>query len=273
VSIRPSVALITGGGTGIGRGIALALAQRGVSLALVGRRPAPLEAVAREAGALGARAVALPADLTVASERASLLERVHAALGPLDLLIHNAGMLAGGELARLTAAEIEQAVALNLTAPMDLTRLALPDLVAQRGAVILVASTASRVPLPSASLYSATKSGLSTFGEALRYELEPLGIHLLIASPPATRTAMTAGLAAAAGLPGFPLLAPEKAGECIVGALLAGRRECAFGLGDQAAVRLSRVVPWLVRWGLGTQRRRFSCMLHSAPEQQGSQTP
>ena len=255
------IALVTGSGTGIGRGIALALARRRVDVALVGRRAAPLEAVAQEVSALGARGVALPADVTVASERATLVERVHAALGPLDVLVNNAGMMAGGDLATLSAAEIEQAVALNLTAPMDLTRLALPDLVARRGAVVLVASAVSHVPLPSASLYTATKTGLRAFGETLRYELEPLGVHLLLTYPPAVKTAMTAGMAAAAGVPIFPMLAPENAGERIVAALFARERELQFGLSEQTTAYLYKIAPWLVRLGLRSQRRRFSRMM------------
>src|SRR5205085_2457523 len=109
-------------GTGIGRGIALALARRAARVALVGRRAAPLQAVAAEIARMGGQAVACPADLTEAGERASLRARVHAALGPLDLLVNNAGMLASGELAALAPAAIEAAVMLNLAVPMLLVQ-------------------------------------------------------------------------------------------------------------------------------------------------------
>jgi 3-oxoacyl-[acyl-carrier protein] reductase len=257
------IALVTGGGTGIGRGIALALARRGMDVALAGRRAGPLEAVAQEVRTLGVRGVALPADLTNPSERTRLIERVHTALGPVDMLVNNAGMMAGGDLAMLSSEEIEEAVSLNLTAPMDLTRLALPDLTAHKGAMLLIASAVSYVPLPSASLYTATKTGLRAFGETLRYELEPLRVHVLIAYPPGAKTAMTAGMAAAAGVPIYPLLAPEKVGERIVAALFARRRELQFGLYEQTTARLYRVAPWLVRLALRSQRRRFSRMMRT----------
>ena len=86
------------------------------------------------------------------------------------------GMLAGGELAALTPVAIKSAVALNLAAPMILVQQFLPDLGARRGAVILVGSMMSFVPLPAAPVYSATKAGLRAFGQALRYELQTRGV-------------------------------------------------------------------------------------------------
>src|SRR5262249_25378700 len=137
--------------------------------ALVGRRSAPLDAVACEVAALGARGVALPADLAKRDERADVLGRARAALGRIDILVHSAGALAGGELVTLSLDEIDQTVGLNLLAPIALTRQALPELAARRGAVVLVASTTSFVPFPAATVYSATKAGLWAFGESLRY--------------------------------------------------------------------------------------------------------
>lgn len=138
------VVLITGGGTGIGRGIALALAKRGFDVGLVGRRPEPLRMVAEEAQEYGVRAAVLPADLADSQERAMVVEQARHELGPLDLLVNNAGTLAGGALARLAPEAIERAVATNLTAPLLMTRLALPDLVARRGAVVLVGNLQQR---------------------------------------------------------------------------------------------------------------------------------
>src|SRR5262245_33923535 len=91
-------ALVTGGGSGIGRGIALALARRGVRVALVGRRQEPLDAVAQEIAGISGHAAAFPADLTQAGQRTHLRERIHASLGPIDLLVNNAGVLTSGEL-------------------------------------------------------------------------------------------------------------------------------------------------------------------------------
>lgn len=263
--LRGRVAIVTGGGSGIGRGIALALARRGVDLALVGRRPERLAAVAAEAAVCGVRAVALPADLACGEARDGLLARARAALGPPGLLVHAAGMLAGGSFPGLEARAIERAVALNLVAPLALTRAALPDLAARRGAVILVASLAATVPLPAMALYSATKAGLAAFGEALRHDVAPHGVRVLVAYPPSTATDMTRGMARAAGFPRYRLASAEAIGERIVGALVAGRDDWRGGAGERALVLAQRVAPSLVRRALRGQRARFRRMTAASP--------
>jgi short-subunit dehydrogenase len=216
-----------------------------VGLALVGRRREPLETVAREIAGMGGQALAFPADLTQAGDRTGLRERIHAALGPIDVLANNAGVLAGGELAALTPAAIESAVALNLAAPMILVQQWLPDLAARRGAVILVGSMMSFVPLPAASVYSATKAGLRACGQALRSELRARGVHLLTVYPPATATAMTASMARNAPWRS-PLADPAIVGERIVQALMAGQPELQWGAGERMLTILYQAMPRLV---------------------------
>lgn len=232
-----------------------------MDVALAGRRAELLEEVAHEIRAQGARGVALPVDLSVAEERRGLLERVEASLGPLSILVNNAATLAGGDLALVGPEEIEMAIATNLTAPIELTRLALPDLRRRQGAVVLIASGASLVPLPSATIYSATKAAVRAFGESLRYELKPQGVRLLVVYPPPTDTAMVRGMAQAAGLPDFPRSRPEAVGERIVSALWRGRREIYFPSGERALALAYRVAPWAVRRLLQSQQKRFAKMM------------
>ena len=258
------VALVTGGGTGIGRGIALALARRGVSVALVGRRQEPLAATVAELRNLGQSALSVIADLSDPDAWPRVIEQVHGAWGPIDTLVHNAGILAGGALLDQSTATVQQCVTTNFTAPLVLTRLLLPDLIAQRGRVVLVGSTTSFVPLPYLALYGATKAGLHHFGAALRHELTPLGIHLLIAYPPATATAMTAAMAARtrAGTGRQPTLAaPEQIGETIVRVLAAGKREAVWWGGEQLLRVCYRLAPGLVERLLFAQRKRFQTMV------------
>ena len=270
VEVRaPRVALVTGGGTGIGRGVALALARRGIQVALAGRRPEPLADAARELAAAGGRAVALPADLRQPAERAALLDRVQAQLGPLDILVNNAGVLVGGPLDTLAGTDVEDMVAVNLAAPIDLVRLALPDLRTRRGSLVLVASVMGRVPMPAGTVYGATKAGLIAFGAALRYELDAHGVRLLLVYPPSVDTAMVRGMARAAGWPGHMLDTPARAGERIVSALAAGRQELAWGRGERALMALERVAPGLVRAVFRRQRDRFTRMMLAPREERG----
>jgi short-subunit dehydrogenase len=261
-NIARRTALVTGGGTGIGRGIALALARREVRVALVGRRQGPLDMVAGEIARLGGYAVAFPTDLAQAGERTDLRARIHESLGPIDLLANNAGVLAGGELAALTPAEIEAAIAVNLAAPIILVQQWLPDLAARRGAVILVGSMMSFVPLPAASVYSATKAGLRAFGQALRYELRVRGVHLLTVYPPGTATAMTAPMARNAPWRG-PLADPAIIGERIVRALIAGQREVQWGMGERLLTMLYHTMPRLVEALMARHHALFVRMMTS----------
>ena len=264
-NLRERTALITGAGTGVGRGIALALARRGARVVLGGRRAAPLAEVAGEVQALGGSAAIAPGDVTEAAARLQMIETAHAAFGPVHILVNNAGVLASGALFQLNGEEIARAVATNLTAPIDLTRLALPDLAQTHGAAVFVGSTTSHVPLPYASIYSGTKSGLHAFCTSLRSELAPLGVHLLEVYPPTIATAMTEGMARRAGARAVRRGTPEDAGERIVAALAAGRRELTWGRGETWLLRLHRYAPGLVDTLLRTQRRRFAHIMTPEP--------
>jgi NAD(P)-dependent dehydrogenase (short-subunit alcohol dehydrogenase family) len=273
------IALITGGGTGIGRGIALALARRGAHVALVGRRPEPLLATAAAVAALGGRALPIPLDITDAATRRLLLPAICAELGGLDILVHNAGVLAGGPLAARSDTEINQALQTNLTAAIDLTRLAQADLVRRRGALVFVGSAMAFVPMPQATLYAASKAGLHGFAQAIRYELEPAGVRVLATYPPGTATellndAATAltqrrrvaelrrenssysSLARRVSVLAYRLEDPERTGERIVAALATGRRTLVWG-GERWLIGLHHVAPRLVESALMRLRKHF----------------
>jgi short-subunit dehydrogenase len=260
-SARRKVALVTGGGSGIGRGIALAYAKRGVDVAITGRRLDLLERVAAEVSSVGVRAVPLPADLAEEAGRAGLVSRVLDEFGRLDILANNAGVLQPGSLLGKSSGDIREAVATNLLAPIELTRQALPELARRKGAVVLVASGVSYVPMPYASLYSATKAGLAAFGEALRYELAPLGVRLLLFYPSGTDTDMVRGMAQAAGVSGFPLVSPEVVGERVVRSLARGKQEVYMGAEARLLPLLYRLSPRLVRALYRSQRAIFERMM------------
>jgi short-subunit dehydrogenase len=169
--------------------------------------------------------------------------------------------MARGALLSRSAGEVRAAVATNLLAPIELTRHALPELARRKGVVVLVASTVSQVPLPYASLYSATKAGVWAFGEALRFELQPLGVRLMLVYPPGTDTAMVRGLADAAGVRGYPLASAERVGERIVRSMARGREEVHMGVEDRLLMLIYRISPRLVRALYRSQRARFERMM------------
>jgi len=189
--------LLTGAGSGIGRRLAMELATRGAQLVLVGRHEQPLTETATMVGVRGGSAHVLTADLTAPGAPERVVGSALELLGGMDVLINNAGNVRAGRLDEVDAADILAMLALNLTAPILLTKAALPHLraaaTAHGGAAVLgISSGIALVGLPFYATYAATKAGLARFDEALRRELIGTGIRVATAYPGATDTAMMA---------------------------------------------------------------------------------
>lgn len=160
----PRRALITGGSSGIGAALAVDLAAMGCEPVLVGRDPDRLGSIARRTGGRPVRA-----DLTDPAD----LARVAEAAAGVELLINNAGAGWCGPLGAMRAEEVHDLVALNLTAPMELTRAAMPELTHRGGRVAFVSSIAA-VGVHHEAVYAATKAGLRAFADSIRYEGVPV---------------------------------------------------------------------------------------------------
>src|SRR5579871_6800071 len=167
-------ALVTGGGRGIGRSIALALTQAGWSVAITARSADELnETVALSRG----RMLALPADITEPTQVHALVERAERELGPIDLLVNNAGM--AGPFWENDPAEWWRNQEVNLRAPMLCCREIVPGMIARKaGRIINVASGAGCQPFPELSAYVVSKTALIRFSEQLAFELAPHGISV-----------------------------------------------------------------------------------------------
>jgi short-subunit dehydrogenase len=188
VQLEGKHAIITGAGSGIGRALAMEAAERGVRLALVGRRREALQQTLLKLP--GTEHFVYSADLTRAADRTALMEAVALRWGGLDMLVNNAGIVPVGPFAQSTDAELYAAVETNLLAPMALSRLAIPLLRRGKGArIVNIGSVLGDIPYPLFAAYSASKAGLRGFSIALRRELAPLGIGVTYAAPRATRTA------------------------------------------------------------------------------------
>ena len=183
--------LITGGSSGIGLAMAGALLSKSAKVVVTGRRPDVLADAVKNLQAISGSVSGVAADVGTAEGRAATLTQALEHLGDLDVLINNAGGVRAGRLENTTEAEIETMVAVDLLAPILLTRAALPALRASGdGMVVNVTSGIALIGTPFYTTYAAAKAGLARFGEALRRELKGEGIHVLTAYPGATDTPM-----------------------------------------------------------------------------------
>ena len=210
--------LLTGAGSGIGRALALQLADYAPRLTLVGRRAEPLEEVAAQVRERGGRALVVPSDLTSPGAPSVAVAAAQEQFGGIDVLVNNAGNVRAGRLEAVAESEVLAQVALNLTAPILLTRAALPALRGSSdGLVVNVSSGIALIGMPFYATYAATKAGIAHFGEALRRELYGEGVHVLNVFPGATSTPMMETSKAGAEH-GFDYESPENvAAATIVG--------------------------------------------------------
>ena len=185
-----TVALVTGASSGIGVAIARSLSAEGAAVALVARRRERLEALAKTITEDGGKALVLDADLTDTDRAGQEVSRAAEELGRLDILVNNAGLLYPGPVTEAPAEEWEQMIAINLAGVLNVTRAALPHLVAaarmapRRVAdLVNISSTAGRVARPGTAVYSLTKFGVNGFSESLRQELLADRVRVSLVEP------------------------------------------------------------------------------------------
>lgn len=177
------VCILTGASGGIGAALARALSADGLRLALVARRAGPLGALAAELTAAGGEAHAYPADLLDPAATGAMVARVRAELGPVRVLINNAGVETFQHFHEAEPDGIGRAVAVNVTAPLVLTRLVLPDMLASDGVVVNLASTAGLFGTPNGVVYSATKAAVIAANRSLRMEYAGRPVRFTAVSP------------------------------------------------------------------------------------------
>jgi short-subunit dehydrogenase len=180
--LRGRVALVTGASGGIGTHIARALADEGMDVVVSGRREDALAKVVTELEAKGVRAAAASADLGDLNQIDPLIEGAEAALGPIDVLVNNAGIETAGAFTKHTREELTSMVDINLTAPMLLTHRVLPGMLERgRGHVVFISSVAGKIGPPYNEPYAATKKGLIGLTQSLRaeYDRSPVGFSVV----------------------------------------------------------------------------------------------
>jgi NAD(P)-dependent dehydrogenase (short-subunit alcohol dehydrogenase family) len=180
-------ALITGGGTGIGAAIAVALSAAVAGVLLVLRLAPPLEEVAANLD----RACAIVADVTREEDTATMVQAARAAHGPIDILVANAGAAESAPIGRLDLAHWQRMLGVNLTGAFLSVKAALPDLTrkgAGGGRIVLMASTAGLKGYPYVAAYCAAKHGVVGLARALAAELAAAGVTVNAVCPGFTET-------------------------------------------------------------------------------------
>ncbi len=189
-SLAGRVAIVTGGGTGIGRGAALVLAQYGADVVLAARRPEPLEATADEIEALGRRALALPTDVTSSAQCQQLVDTTLEQFGRVDILVNNAGGAQTKSIMKWTDDEWHHVLALNLGSVWFLSRCAAKPMLEQgKGSIVNISSGASLLAMPQAAPYGAAKAAVNNLGGAMAAAWTRKGVRVNTIAVGAVRAA------------------------------------------------------------------------------------
>jgi len=211
---------ITGGGRGIGAATARALVAAGARVAIGDVDLATAQATA---AAIGGSTLALPLDVTDRAGFVAFLDIVESTLGPLDVLVNNAGIMPLTRLLGEDEALTARVLAINVEAVVRGTREAVRRMLPRgSGHVVNVASTAGKAGVPGASTYCSSKSAVIGFSEAVRLELHGTGLEVSCVMPGITRTELTDGVV---DMRGFRAIQPEDVADAIVAAIRKPRFE------------------------------------------------
>ena len=182
--LQDKVVVVAGGGSGLGRSLALASAREGADVVLAARTAAKLDEVAKEVDGLGRRALAVPTDLTVPEDAVALAEAAVAAFGRVDALVYNA--LAMPPIKDLLVVDLDatqDAFSGNVVAALRLIRQFVPYLEESKGAVVMINSMVVRFSQRTMGPYKMAKSALLAMAQSLATELGPRGIRVNSVAP------------------------------------------------------------------------------------------
>src|SRR5215211_7269349 len=186
--------MITGASSGIGRGIALEVAARGGHLGLLARREDLLGEIVDEAKARNVKAVAATADVRDAKAVREAADRFRKELGPIDILIANAGIGTASHIVSLTPEHAANVIGINVLGAVNSVAAVLPEMVERKqGRLVAISSLAAYRGLAKSAAYCASKAALSAYFENLRIDMRHTGVGVTIIHPGFIKTALTAG--------------------------------------------------------------------------------
>jgi short-subunit dehydrogenase len=248
MSMTGQVAFITGAGSGLGRQLALVLAEEGIAIEAIDLQAEGLETLASELQARGKPVAWEVADVTDAVALQKAVQALEARLGPVDLLIANAGVGTETSALHFDAAAFAAIIQVNLIGVANSIAAVLPGMLARgRGHLVAISSMASYRGLPSLAGYCASKAGVNALMEALRVQVRPRGIWTTTVCPGWIRTPMTEQLRLR-----VPMLEVDDAARRIVRAIRGKRAFVAFPWRIRCQVALMRWLPagisdWMLR--------------------------
>jgi NAD(P)-dependent dehydrogenase (short-subunit alcohol dehydrogenase family) len=237
-SLNGKVVAVTGGGRGIGRAIAQALTSEGARVAV---GDIDLASAERAAAELGEGALGLGLDVTDHAGFTAFLDAVEEQLGPLDVLVNNAGIMPVASLVDESPASIARQLDVNLHAVIHGTQEALRRMVPRRaGHIVNIASLAGRMGVPNLATYCATKFGVVGLSEAVHLELRGTGVEVSVVMPYFARTELATGMADARGL---QFVTPDEVAAATVSALQNPRFDVPVPRSAGALVQFGNALP------------------------------
>ena len=216
--------MVTGAGKGIGKAVAIALAQEGVHVALMARTESQLQEVAREIAALGVKTAVVTADVSDGQAVNAAVAQAQAELGFLDILINNAGTATFGKFLEIDPADWERNIQVNLMGVYHTTRAVLPQMIDQQtGDIFNISSSAGQRGAAATSAYSASKFAVMGLTESLMQEVRKHNIRVSALTPSTVATELAVELNLTDGNPA-KVMQPEDVAELIIAQLRLNRR-------------------------------------------------
>lgn len=238
--MKAETAIITGASSGLGAELARQLAARGVAVGLTARRAEALEVLAVEIQGLGGRAAYATADAGDPSATRAAIRTLTEAIGPIDLLIANAGVALPSPGGRFSADSLDGMVRINLIGAAYAIDTVLPSMIERgRGQIVGISSLAAYRGLPGSVGYSASKAGLTSMLEGLRAELRSGKIAVTVVHPGFIRTPMTIG----SSEPQPFLMNADRAARIILNGVAARRARISFPMPTTTLAALGRWLP------------------------------
>ncbi len=192
INLEKQVAIVTGGGTGIGRAVAIALAGAGVKVTICGRRLVPLEQTVQDINLLGGEAVAIKADVAQETDVRQVVDRTREQFGGVNILINNAGISGGDFIHQHDIENWDQIMAINLRGPFLFARYVLPLMRAQRsGHIINISSESGLEYYQGNGAYGVAKHALNALGEFIQRENQDHHIRVDTVCPGMVITELT----------------------------------------------------------------------------------